>query len=578
MSRLLLFSMASVQEYIMESKKVIDLTNSSYIVSIIMNEVKKAVIEELNGNVILPNSEVSEKVKTSNQLLITYESKDSMAEKLEKRAKAKFRYIIKQLNDLKNLKDKEINAVIEDIIKIYWAEVEFEDEYEKAYKKVHKILEAVKHTRVFKNEQDENLIKGPKCSICGKRNVRYILSKKNINGIESNKLKEKDYLCLACYIKRTLKEDKNEKQNSTAKIALGRWIKENIENNKCIYEKLEKKAEEISKSSKYGKYQLLYKENMLKEIKEEEMNEVLNYYEELTKTQEKYYCIYRFDIDNLGKWMNGKYKDSKENLKDYQQELSNKINEFFEKVLKFFDENENNTLVYAGGDDLLALLNVKDAFKFSKEIEEEFNKILKKNNNKFKKLTFSQGIFIIHYKDTLKESLKVSKERLEWIKEKFGNSNTEQKKDGLIVAVLTDGYYYKEFYFKNHMNDEYIIKTLENIFNYFYEDKFSFFHNELAKMFMRLDESDELEEERIIRDMLFVQQKRLIGRSNKRERDKTKEDEKALKNLLEDILYQNPNCVGISVLENYFNMFYIMEKLYIILREDEKDEGIKNKA
>lgn len=588
MNRLLLFSIGSVQEYIMESKKVIDLTNSSAMISSIMNGVKTIIEEDFGGTIILPYGEVCENIQTSNQLLIIYDAEKSKAYEIEKKVKNQFKACIQKLmkNDknVQNLKE-EMDEELEELIESYWVEVELkEKDYEEAYKKAYYSLEAIKNTRVFQNEEEKEKLKGRKCSICGKRNIRFykkINRKKDLHEnaveIQSSQLKEKEGLCIPCYIKRCLPQDEEKIQNSTAKIALGRWIEEN--ENKDYYKELEKIATEKAKESKHGKYQLLYKENSLKEISPEKKEEIENYYETLTKKQEKYYCIYRFDIDNLGKWMSGEYKEDKnQSLQEYQQELSMKIHGFFKKSIAFFEKNKNNTLVYTGGDDLLGLFNVEDSFRFSREIEKEFKRIFQsKENEKFKKLTFSQGLFIIHYKDTLKESLKITKERLEAIKESFGSMHHKQEKNGLIIAVLTDGYEYKEFYFKNHINRKYIIDSLINIFNCFHDNKFTFFHNELAKMFISLDEYEELEEKRTIRDMIFVQQKRLIRRSNKKEKqegqnNKVEREIKKLQKRLEEIFYANTFDQGTVGLKNYFNMLYIMEKIHIILKEDDQNE------
>ncbi len=75
------------------------------------------------------------------------------------------------------------------------------------------------------------------------------------------------------------------------------------------------------------------------------------------------------DIDNLGEWMSGKYKTSDKNLYEYQIDLSKRIYKFFNKLREnYFKENSKGILVYAGGDDLLALIPVDEIFKLEQNV------------------------------------------------------------------------------------------------------------------------------------------------------------------------------------------------------------------
>lgn len=572
MERLLLFTIGSVQEYIIESKKVVDLINSSLIISDVMQTLKAYIEEKMNGEILLPYIEKSKNdVNVTNQILITYKSDRSMASELEDIISNRINKLL-QKKELKFYKEhRKLKDQLEDMLSVYWVEIPIKDEneYEENYRKLVSYLEAVKYTNSFINIEIEEAVKGEKCSVCGKRNC--IFHKNN-----GDKIKAKEMLCGVCYLKRIYK---SVKVDSTAQIALEKWIEKNRE--KDEYKRLKRKAEKMSRNSKHGKYQLLYKENMLNEIKRTfadnigaiEERETINLYEELSNNQEKYYCIYRLDIDNLGKWISGQYKTDGSNLREYQRKLSQNIHDFLSKIAGFFSKKENCKLVYAGGDDVLALLNIEDALELSKKVDKYFEKAMA-NSSLFKNISFSQGIFIVHYKGILRESLKLTKERLNAVKEKFERLSYEDEKNAFIISVLTDGYFYKEFYFKNHFEGKYIAQEIDKLIKYFRNES-SFFHNELANQFenMDFDYNENLDIQYDIKNMLMVQQRRFMKRSNK----SNKLDEK-IDQLLIDILNNNRFEMDMLDLKNYLNMFYIIEKIKNILGGDESDESIESNS
>jgi CRISPR-associated protein Cmr2 len=174
-------------------------------------------------------------------------------------------------------------------------------------------------------------------------------------------------------------------------------------------------------------------------------------YEQAGKPK-KYYAILYLDGDYMGKWLSGEllpeiqyaynskvWEKLPENFKkDLQRYTPNKIltpaihstistalrNYAIEFVKKIVEEEHLGKLIYAGGDDVLAFVNLKDIFDVMEKLRWAFSghikldqekiEIYNTNNNGFvlkdgvyyltmgKNATCSMGVLIAHYKEPLK--------------------------------------------------------------------------------------------------------------------------------------------------------------------------------
>jgi CRISPR-associated protein Cmr2 len=166
----------------------------------------------------------------------------------------------------------------------------------------------------------------------------------------------------------------------------------------------------------------------------------------------KYYAILYLDGDNMGKWLSGEllpeiqyaynsevWRNLSEDFKkDLQRYTPNKIltpaihsaistalrNYAIEFVRKIVEEEHLGKLIYAGGDDVLAFVNLKDLFDVMEKLRWAFSGHIKfengeirvdtSNNSGFvlkdsvyyltmgKNATCSMGVVIAHYKEPLK--------------------------------------------------------------------------------------------------------------------------------------------------------------------------------
>ena len=169
--------------------------------------------------------------------------------------------------------------------------------------------------------------------------------------------------------------------------------------------------------------------------------------------QPKYYAILVMDGDDMGKLLAG------EEMKPFHEYLHNEIqkrvrdriqksnvkrpltpsihiaisralmNFSVNKVRKIVDKN-NGKLIYAGGDDVLALLPVDKALKCAYEIQAEFNKRFD-GWELLPAKTMSAGIIIVHYLHPLHDALERARE-LEKIAKDSG-------KNAFFIGFLTRG-------------------------------------------------------------------------------------------------------------------------------------------
>lgn len=236
---------------------------------------------------------------------------------------------------------------------------------------------------------------------------------------------------------------------------------------------------EESFSNKY-----LKNEYGFENINEKYLQEIKYYLKEIQKSIkiQKYYAILQVDGDNMGKWLEGKYnpkigkviaKKIQENIQkiDNCKEIlelnhvmspsihglfSRKLSEFALSKVKDIVENDcYGKLVYAGGDDLLALLPIDTVFKCAYFIVNAFKSFLGEN------ATMSSGILITHCKYPFYLALQKVREL-----EKNAKRNYLNKKNSFAIGLLTHSGAYRQFSYTWDLLD-----SLLNLIKYFKEDK-----------------------------------------------------------------------------------------------------------
>jgi CRISPR-associated protein Cmr2 len=227
----------------------------------------------------------------------------------------------------------------------------------------------------------------------------------------------------------SLPENVQKDLNTTLKECITKF--ENIQvNNTTLTIKMEKIPKEFSKHPVFENYDgsLLFEErinNLLyiphtsqqTEWQRPALNALQNFisslHEELKNagfspaSPQPYYALLQADGDGMGKAI-----DNIKNLVGHRK-ISQALSEFSKSVRKIVETTHEGALIYAGGDDVMALLPLHTVLACAQELSKKFRKTLKDfdyeeekdDNTKEKKTpTLSVGIAIVHHLELLRDA------------------------------------------------------------------------------------------------------------------------------------------------------------------------------
>ena len=525
---LFLFTIGPVQSFIAQARKTRDLYAGSKILGEIIDAAMKYAQKEYGAEIIVPDSDSDAK---PNRFLakITWDVPKEFAKDVEKTARAQWVDIAlrsftnagvchapetngfdesqKRLIDctkLEQINPAETKKQIEDFLEVYWVLLELDgaEDYKEKHDEIQKLLAAIKNTRQFEQIREPA---GRKCALDGERNAlfflptvkdeqpRFIQDRPNEIGKKRYLLSPGEGLSAVSLVKRFYA--KGEKFPSTAEVALMNVLGEIDDSKKENYKK------------PFGGYfdeQLYYEENLttnyFRKRGLEGLIDQLPALQEERKAlfgghkQSKYYAFIAFDGDDMGKVWAGKILADKENLDEFQPEMSRLLQQF-QELLAFrlgiyaayataylngniresedglpekdiwrlilrdesyrgfmrrrddetqkvyesrleLNKNEKGRTVYAGGDDFLGLINLKYLFAVMQELRVAYEKLVYEplaSSDKFlieKPLTFSAGVTIAHYKEPLGEVLRYVRQA------EHDAKDIDEDKDAFSLVVL----------------------------------------------------------------------------------------------------------------------------------------------
>jgi hypothetical protein len=234
-------------------------------------------------------------------------------------------------------------------------------------------------------------------------------------------------------------ENKDYKYNREKQIDL---LKEYINFNTVLMN-IEKSEEIKDIFSKLDGIELIknfpiqYNEKEINEIIADSLSEKIKLNENSFSVNEnKYRAIISLDLDNRGKFSQKEIKKIKK--------VSEGIYKYISKLRNFIKSKEINRkseglVLYAAGDDILAILNPKYIFEFIKEacnsLKESFKEVIEDN----KELSVSFGIFICYEKNPIKESIEKAHDLL------FYNAKKLNEKNSAVILVQKHSGYSFEF-------------------------------------------------------------------------------------------------------------------------------------
>jgi len=446
---LFLFTIAPVQSFIAQARKTQDLYSGSLLLSTLIKEAAEQ-LGQLSGvqksEIIFPDFG---NIKSAPNRFIA----EIECDNLSKTGKALKEYVLEQFRKKANaaLGNTKINAAqgqVDNFLQVYWAAVPHDGmDYMKDYDRLEKLMAAVKNTRIFKQYHQPL---GLKCSLCGERVAiihRYSKNRIGRTATGAQKLPDTDNrlivnegLCAVCWTKRASSKwsGGNTEFPSTAGIALTHSL-----------EKLKIEFPMVKESIKFllnADHQLIYPENLTKSYFEKhdidfdlaQAQRHLNAIRDAAKSKDiylpKYYALVMLDGDNVGDWMAGRLHDKTkfpdDQLRQFHEGVTNKLGGYAKAISDYFEDKilgaSRGKLVYAGGDDVLAFVNL---FHLTETLERLRDNIPQLDGTG--KYTASAGVVIAHYKIPLSEVLKWAH-----ITEKKAKNELDANKDKLAISVL----------------------------------------------------------------------------------------------------------------------------------------------
>ncbi|MDR1912836.1 MAG: type III-B CRISPR-associated protein Cas10/Cmr2 [Helicobacteraceae bacterium] len=419
MRYLVVFSITPVQAFIAKARKLRDFYVSSrilsYLASVGFDSVKERLYPSANS------ASVPNKFVFTIDVNSVEEVKNEMA-KIEAKIQDEW------------LKLADIAKVPRDIVDDYWqyswAAVLYKDgEYKNAHSKVQSLLAATK----LKPRKIRKTQKGEKCPLCGENTVWH-------NDFGTDK---KEKLCGVCAIKRKLPE---------VSIPVDHKLRSELANIK------------FDSTTRISAYKYIEANGL-----SEEVDKLHEGNDDKLPNKQRYYALLLMDGDKMGDLVNTK-SDHKEHLA-----LSEKLDQFCEKIKKIEISKYAGELIYAGGDDVCAILSLDCAIETARKIRDSYEDIVTKtetSESDKKPTSISAAILIAHHKEPLREVIRDAHKLLDSVaKEKAG-------RDALAIKLKKRSGGDRELYFKWDADNNKFVG--EKLFDSLNEVKNALFDNTLS--------------------------------------------------------------------------------------------------
>lgn len=562
---LLFFTFSPVQAFISQGRKTQDAYAGSFILSHLCGIAIAKATKDYNADVIFPSSNNKARpnrfvalVENSNQDYLK-----SMGEGIEKAVRDEFEVIGKGiLQELGFDNNSQLCNVFFDqlrsYLQVFWVFEEIiENNYERAYSAGEAKLGIIKNIRAFDQIEEEG---GRKCLLTGEHNVLLFRGKK------------KAYVAVppAVSVDQVRKATLRHLRDGEGLGALGamkRFAGFYFKNNHFqanfpsiaeialfnVMDELSKKGnsekalvEAISMNSIDFDYQAVFDYLNEEVVTDERVLKICKLVRSHEIPVTPYYAVVMFDGDSMGKVLSGEILKENVDLKRFHKELTSALGDYASHAVSIV-EKPKGKVVYAGGEDFLAFLNLSYLFESLQDLRTSFDNI-SINKGLKEKLTFSTGVVVAHYKTPLSEVLKWARNMEKEAKEK------DSKKNNLGIAVLKHSGEVEKALYRWTLNagsNQGEIWTTE-LLNALIENKKNFFSDSfvrhLALEFNKLENSDSVimsgvTLKKIVPnatfteyDVVMAEMKRLVERSWLSEDISTGNDKKMIINELTALL------------------------------------------
>lgn len=459
MSYLMLFSIGPVQSFLAQARKTIDLYSGSLLLSDWIDYCYSYLPS--SSEKIFPSSNLDSK---PNRFLVLIPYDENQIQELGNTIESKLREKVR--NDfLESLQSsglpiseskhkpllEKAERQLQDFLQIHWVALpETNQPYYKTYQELERILGSIKNSKQF----SQNPEFGRKCSLDGVRNALFFFTdrkNKTLPFIDPDAIRfgngfqisSGEGLSSISFLKRFYPQATKKSYPSTSEI--------------CLYDTLHKLEKANSKElenykksymATHFEEQLYYEENLNPEYFEKHGFEALTTLIPSLKSKlkslydsaksqgwkfSKYYALMILDGDSMGSWLSGEKLKNPSQLKDFHSSLASALGEFARHSRNII-QKPIGKIVYAGGDDLLAFLNLNHLTTTIEELNSLFQKTVTQQLMQYLKedagsLTFSAGVAIAHYKTPLSEVVQVARDM-----ESLAKSNPG--KNSVSIGVL----------------------------------------------------------------------------------------------------------------------------------------------
>jgi CRISPR-associated protein Cmr2 len=581
---LLLFSIGPVQSFIAQARKTLDLGAGSFLLSHLIQVTTKELEKNVNDCVIIfPHPEIESK---PNRFIASFKSStpEKVGQHLESFVKEELEKIafdileeigISKLADFTKKTKTSLEKQLQSFLQIFWVALPYDkNNYSDSYFELEQSLGAIKNVQSFVQLKE----RGRKCSLCGERNVLFyktyksFIRKKEAVSLNDDILHQHfdDELCGICFTKRFLNwhfnESKLKNYPSTAKIILNNTI-DNIDlklvsqfeglfgdefDYQLYYE--ENLTENYFKKRNLSLQNLKKAKQLQKEIKKQAKEKGLSF--------SKYYSIVMFDGDNMGKWLSDAYHNDDKKLRSFHNVMSKKLGDYAESVSEIITK-EAGKVVYAGGDDVLAFVNLDFLLPVLNQLRLDFPNFGDIPPKTSDKSTASCGVCISHYKIPLGRTLswarRMERQAKDEVKNKDAVGFAYLRHSGAITKCLFKWDYQSNGLAKEQKTEESLLTldtldTLDTLATFLQKDYISSTFVRHLDMELRrlMDREGKYQEKKSSKDekgkeqpgLVKTELRRLISRSclikvNNKQLDKSKNE--VINELVEklNILYEN---------------------------------------
>ncbi|WP_448583567.1 type III-B CRISPR-associated protein Cas10/Cmr2 [Thermocrinis sp.] len=436
--KLNLFTFSPVQRFIEKSRRLSDLFLSSYLLSYLTEKVMEE-IEKLGGKPIYPvkiqQGSAKDLANYPNRILFLHQ--ECLCESLEKIFKNIWENIGKgvlgKLGIESNVQDQ-AKLHLENYFRAYCECESLGEDYGQTYGTLEKKLGAKKSQKPYQPLIDNFVYDGKHpngCTLCGERahlamdwrEFRERLGRKN--KYYKHLLKESERLCGVCLIKRFLfvelfgKPPKFPSTEDVANYQFKKWLKDLWKNREegsfleslrdILWQYTDRFLEDISD------YEVDY--FIREEVEDQELKDMLEKFYEFygRKPDKDYYCLILSDGDRMGDWLSPKSSLREGELtEEFHRRFSEKLSSYATEIKNLAIDGV--FLVYAGGDDVLAVADLKGAFRFFGELNKKFKETIGE------KASVSAGMVIAHSKENLEYVLRLLREAESKAKKDAGRS------------------------------------------------------------------------------------------------------------------------------------------------------------